>query len=92
MINAKTLKIGKNIENNLQKKTKCLEQYGISNEDFDQMIKEAQGDIENGRLHSHNEIMNVGLEVLENRMLELSSKEQIEAKEFINTWRNIFEE
>lgn len=87
MINTKTLKIGKSIENNLQRKAECLEQYGISNEDFGQMIKEAQWDIENGRLHSHNEIMNVGLEVLENRMLELSSKEQIEAKEFINTWR-----
>lgn len=82
MISVNTLKQTKNLQNSFQ----------ISNEEFDKMMQEAQGDIENGRLYSHNEIMNAGLEVLENRMLELSSKEQVEAKEFINTWRNIFEE
>ncbi len=91
MINVKTLQIGKNVENSFQRKTECLEQYEISNQKFSQMMKEAQDDIENERLHTHNEIMNVGLEVLENRMSDLSQEEQKEARKFIRTWRNIFE-
>lgn len=65
--------------------------YVISNEDFEQKIQEAEEDIKNGNVYTLEEVMNVGLEVLQSRISELSLKEQIEAREFVNSWRNKFE-
>lgn len=78
MINVRTLKQTKNFQNN----------FKISNKKFEQMMQEAQDDIENGALHTHNEVMNMGLELLENKMSELSKKDQFEARKFICKWRN----
>lgn len=87
MINTKTSK-------RYIRKEKCngyLTEYGISDEEFEQKMQEAEEDIKNGNLYSLEEVMNKGLEVLENIMSELSEKEQIEAKNYINYWRNRFE-
>lgn len=81
MISNRTIKISKSNVNSF------VEQYGIAKTQFDKMMKEAQDDIENGNLYTHAEVMNVGLELLESRMSELSEKDQIEAKEFIYNWR-----
>lgn len=78
MINARTLKQTKNLQND----------FKISNEKFEQMMKEAQDDVESGNLYTYAEVMKVGLELLENRMSELSEKDQFEAKKFIYKWRN----
>lgn len=83
MISNRTIKTTKNSVNN-----SFIEKYGISKMQFDKMMKEAQYDIENGNLHTHAEVMNSGLELLESRMSELSEKEQIEARKFIHNWRN----
>lgn len=75
--NVRTLKQTKNLQND----------FKISNEKFEQMLKEAQDDVESGNLYTHAEVMKVGLELLENRMSELSEKDQFDARKFINTWR-----
>lgn len=77
MINVRTLKQTKSLQNS----------FKISNEKFEQMLKEAQGDVESGNLCTHADVINVGLEFLENRMSELSEKDQFDARKFINTWR-----
>lgn len=88
MINYKTLKMNKSNVNKFTKQDNFIKQYGVSKKQFNQMIEEAQDDVENGRLYTHTEVMNMGLELLKNRMSELSEKDQFEAKKFINKWRN----
>lgn len=75
------------ITDNVETQESYLEECGISNEQFEQMIDEAEQDIKNGNLFSLEEVMGVGLEVLKNKMQELPAKEQIKAKEFLNSWR-----
>lgn len=88
MINYKTLKMNKSNVNKFTKQDNFIEQYGVSKTQFNQMIEEAQYDVENGRLYTHAEVMNMGLELLENRILELSEEDRVEARMFIAKWRN----
>lgn len=88
MINYKTLKINKSNVNKFTKRDNFTKQYGVSKTQFNQMIEEAQDDVENGRLYTHAEVMNMGLELLENRILELSEEDRVEARMFIAKWRN----
>lgn len=86
MINTKTLK--RYTRKREYRKKGYLEEYGISDEEFEQKMQEAEDDIKNGNLYTFEEVWNKGLEVLENKIPELSIEEQIEAREYINYWKN----
>ncbi len=69
-----------------------IQVFGMTKEEFDEGIREAKEDIANGRVHSLEEMMLGGLEILEKRMPELSKKEQAKAKKFLNKWKKKYEE
>lgn len=88
MINYETLKMNKSNVNKFARQDNFIEQCGVSETQFNQMIEEAQDDVKNGRLYTHAEVMNMGLELLENRMSELSKEDKVKARMFISKWRN----
>lgn len=92
MINYETLKMNKSNVNKFARQDNFIEQCGVSKTQFNQMIEEAQDDVKNGRLYTHAEVMNMGLELLENRMSELSKEDKVKARMFIAKWRNIIEQ
>lgn len=64
-----------------------LQEYGISDKEFEQKIQEAEEDIKNGNLYTLEEVIDMGLEVLKTKIPEMPIEEQQEAQQFINSWR-----
>lgn len=86
MVNLKTVKVRKSINRFRKQKSDCE----IARKQLEKMLEETESEDE--LVYTHEEIMNMGLEWMESKMLELSKEEQLETRKFINNWRKILGE
>ena len=81
MVNTDVFKI------NISKEKTNLRQYGISDIEFEEKIREAEQDIENGNLFTLEEVMEGTLDALSNSISVLSNDDRTEVANIINSWR-----
>lgn len=84
MVNTDVFKI------NIAKEKTNLRQYGISDTEFEEKIREAEQDIKNRNLFTLEEVMEGTLDALNNSITDLYSDDQIEVTNIINSWRTQF--
>lgn len=82
------LKINKSMNNRFQSSKHMVEEYRIAKREYERMLKEAEDDIENGRVYTQEEVMREAIEILERKIPELSKEEQEEARKWIEELKN----